>query len=178
VNEESLRCSTEMLQAALELEERGRAFYDRARQSCRNPECREIFTALMKEEILHQSRIRKIYDDLTRDRCWSRDREEPGEVRERLETLFRLWRPQGKKDINPEATDLEAVDTGLALEEASISFYEASRQRAEDPLEAAFLDRMIQEERGHLKALKDIRYYLTDPQGWFMEKEKAGLDGA
>jgi rubrerythrin len=82
-----------------------------------------------------------------------------------------------KKNLKTEATDLEALDTGLSFEEASLNFYLEYRDRAGDPLEAAFLEQMILEERGHLQALKDTRFYLTDPEGWFMEKERAGLDG-
>ncbi len=70
------------------------------------------------------------------------------------------------------------MDIGLDFESASVKFYQEHRARTTDPLEAAFLDQMILEEKEHWKALKDTRYYLTDPEGWFMEKERAGLDGA
>ena len=71
-----------------------------------------------------------------------------------------------------------AVDIGLDFESASLEFYREQRARTADPLEAAFLDQMTLEEKEHFKALKDTRYYLTDPAGWFIEKERAGLEGA
>jgi len=168
-----------MLETALQIEEKGRAFYDRAQRSCGNSECREIFSALMKDEVLHQGRIKKIHDELTADQPWTRNWESLGNSpdKKEVEALFRKLVREKKMDPKPEATDLEALNTGLALEEASLSFYQEHLSKTTDPLEAAFLEQMIREERGHWRSLQDIRFYLTDPQGWFMEKEKAGLDG-
>ena len=95
-----------------------------------------------------------------------------------LGDLFQNLAGQEKKKIKAETTDLEAIDIGLDFESASVKFYQDHRAKAVDPIETAFLDQMIQEEKEHWKALKDTRYYLTDPEGWFMEKERAGLDGS
>jgi rubrerythrin len=64
------------------------------------------------------------------------------------------------------------------FEVRSIAFYENHLAQATDPLEQAFLKQMVQEEKSHYQALQDTHYYLTDPEGWFMEKERAGLEGA
>ena len=40
------------------------------------------------------------------------------------------------------------------------------------------LKKMIQEEKGHHLLLLDMQYYYSDPEGYFMEKEHRGLDGA
>lgn len=170
-------CSPGFLETALDLEEQGRRFYDQARQACQTPECREIFTILMQEEILHQARIKKIFADLKGGPCWDQGLREPENQGPRLEEIFRRLRDKGEEAIKAGATDVQAVDTGLALEEASLAYYQSRREASTDPNETAFLDQMIKEERGHYRALQDIRYYLTDPQGWLMEKEKAGLDG-
>jgi len=36
----------------------------------------------------------------------------------------------------------------------------------------------VEEEREHRKILENLKYYYTDPEGWLMEKGRAGLDGA
>ncbi|MCU0580097.1 MAG: hypothetical protein MUF69_11240, partial [Desulfobacterota bacterium] len=59
--------SIEMLCAALELEEKGKAFYEKAQAASRNPLGREIFRTLVKDEIVHRQRIQTIYDSLLRD---------------------------------------------------------------------------------------------------------------
>jgi rubrerythrin len=64
------------------------------------------------------------------------------------------------------------------FEGRSIAFYENHLAQATEPLEQAFLKQMVQEEKSHYRALQDTHYYLSDPEGWFMEKERAGLEGA
>lgn len=171
------QCSLEMLAAALEMEEKGKAFYKKAVTSCQNPQCREIFSALAEEEVIHVGRIKQIHETLTSGQCWTRDWESLKGPHEDLGALFQDLAAKARTRIKTETSDLEAVDIGLDFESASVKFYQDHRGKTSDPIEAAFLDRMILEEEEHLKALKDTRYYLTDPEGWFMEKEHAGLDG-
>ena len=171
------QCSVDMLAMALDMEEKGKAFYEKAVTTCRNPQCKEIFSALMKDEVVHTGRIKQIHDTLTSKKCWTRDWESIKGPSNDLEMFFQNLAAKERKKIKAETTDLEAVDIGLDLESASVKFYQEHRARATDPIEATFLDQMILEEKGHWKALMDTRYYLTDPQGWFMEKERAGLDG-
>jgi rubrerythrin len=172
------QCSIDMLDTAMEMEEKGKAFYEKAVKTCGNFQCKEIFSSLMKDEVLHQSRIKRIHDTLTAQKCWTRDWEAIKGFKEDLNSLFRNLASQERGKIKAETTDLEALDIGLDFESASVKFYQEHRTKTTDPIEAAFLDQMVQEEKGHWKALNDIRYYLTDPEGWFMEKERAGLDGA
>jgi rubrerythrin len=172
-----IQCSIDMLNTALEMEEKGKAFYEKAVKTCGNPQCQEIFSGLIKDEILHQERIKHIHDTLTSGKCWTREWESIKGSSQNLGKLFQDLAVREKKKIKSDTKDLEALDIGLDFELASIKFYRDYRTRTIDPLEAAFLDQMILEEKGHWKALKDTRYYLTDPEGWFMEKERAGLDG-
>jgi rubrerythrin len=172
-----IQCSIDILAAALEMEEKGRAFYKEAASSCHNLQCKEIFSALIEDELVHIRRIKQIHDSLTTSKCWTRDWETIKGSQKEVGALFKDLAAKAREKIKAETSDLEAVDMGLDFEQASINYYQDHRTRATDPLEAAFLDQMIIEEKGHWRALKDTRYYLTDPEGWFIEKEKAGLDG-
>jgi rubrerythrin len=173
----SNQCALDMLATALEMEEKGKAFYKKAVSTCRNPQCKEIFSSLMADEAIHTSRIKQIHDALTSAQCWTRDWEAIKSSEKNLGALFKALAKNGGEQIKAQITDLEAVDMGLDFELASIKFYQDHRVKSTDPLEAAFLDQMILEEKDHWKALKDTRYYLADPEGWFIEKERAGLDG-
>lgn len=172
-----IQCSIDMLNTALEMEEKGKTFYEKAVKTCGNPQCQEIFSSLVKDEVLHQDRIKQIHDTLTSGRCWTRDWESIKGSSENLGLLFKNLAARERKKIKAETTDVEALNIGLDFELTSVKFYQDHRVKTSDPLESAFLDQMIQEEKEHWKALKDTRYYLTDPEGWFMEKERAGLDG-
>jgi rubrerythrin len=172
-----VQCSLEMLATALEMEEKGRAFYEKALATAQDPLGREMFTSLAQEEVVHTARIKQLHDTLTTGRCWTRDWEKQPKPEKDLGGLFRKLASQEKEKITAATSDLQAIDIGLDFESASVAFYEAQRATAKDPLEKEFLDQMILEEKSHLQALKDTWYYLTDPEGWFMEKERAGLEG-
>lgn len=72
----------------------------------------------------------------------------------------------------------KALQIGINFERESVIFYEKKLKEAGGPLEKKFLERMIKEEKGHHLLLLDMRYYFEDPEGYFMEKEHRGLDGA
>jgi rubrerythrin len=72
---------------------------------------------------------------------------------------------------------MEALDTGIDLEARSVEFYEKQLTEAADPLEQEFIRKMVAEEKGHHAVLKDMKFYLSDPEDWFRERESGGLDG-
>lgn len=170
--------SVQMLCAALEMEEKGKAYYEKALAASRNPLGREIFRTLIEDEIVHRKRIQTIYDGLLKKQGWKKDWEHLACPVQDWGTVFRDLAAKYAQGGTAEADDLEAVEIARDFELKSIEFYESHRAQSTDPLEQAFLNQMILEEKSHYRALQDTHYYLTDPAGWFMEKEKAGLEGA
>lgn len=69
-------------------------------------------------------------------------------------------------------------EVGLDLEEKAIALFRKYSELAETPEEKEFFEAFIAEEKEHIRLLNDIKYYYEDPQGWFMEKGRGGLDGA
>ena len=72
---------------------------------------------------------------------------------------------------------LEALDFGIELEVKSMRYYQDLIDRSQEPAEKEFLARLLEEEKGHHRALIDMKFYLQDPAGYFRETEKGGLDG-
>lgn len=170
--------SIEMLCAALELEEKGKAFYEKALAASRNPLGREIFRTLVEDESVHRKRIETIHDSLLKEKGWQEDWQHLVCPVGDWGSVFRDLAAQYAQAGTAEADDLQAIEMARDFEGRSIAFYENHLAQATDPLEQAFLKQMVQEEKSHYQALQDTHYYLTDPEGWFMEKERAGLEGA
>ena len=168
----------QMLCTAQEMEEKGRAFYEKALSTSENPLGREIFRLLIDDEIIHLERIRKISDSLTKDQKWSEDWNTLQCPYQDLGAVFRDLTARYSRSGIADSNDLEALKLALDFERQSVAFYENQLTQAVDPLEKAFLAQMIIEEKGHSRTLQDTQYYLSDPEGWFIEKERAGLDGA
>jgi rubrerythrin len=165
-----------MLSTALEMEEKGRAFYERVVSTCTNSVGREMFKVLLEDEKVHMGRIKKIYESLCggEDWCtWDGSELPHGN----LTAIFKKMAKEHGSKINVETGDLEALDIGIDFEARSVEFYEEQLKKATDKLETDFIKEMISEEKSHYAALEDMKLYLSDPASWFREREHGGLDG-
>lgn len=168
----------EMLGTALEMEGKGMLFYENAIATCSNALGREIFTTLRNDEILHVKRIKEIYAGLSGGAVFGEKWREFKVDHKNLQVLFRELAYRHGKNITATTGDLQAIDVGLDFELKSVSFYMDRLPKAVDPMERRFVDAMVQEERTHFDTLADLKFYLTDPEQWFAEKEHSGYDGA
>ena len=165
-----------MLTTALEMEEKGKKFYDDAAVTCKNKVGREIYELLSKYEVEHVERIQQIYDGLTKGLGWKEDTASFAVTTDLGEAFRKL--AASHKETKADADDVQALGVGIEFESASVKFYEEHLGESENEIEKKFLEAMVAEERGHLNLLSDMKFYYTDPAAWLMEKERAGLDGA
>lgn len=167
-----------LLCKALELKEKKEKLYQEAMASCEDAVGRETFRILYEAEQEHEKALSRINEELQAGKDWTAAcRFEPSEQNlfQRLAQKIFL-----DKDKLPEACtdEIKALDAGIQLEEACIRLFEEEMQHLTDPSQKQFLGRLSAEEREHRRLLQDLRFYYTDPQGWFMEKSRARLDGA
>jgi rubrerythrin len=167
-----------MLDKALEMEKKGKDFYEGAVGRSKNEMGREIFQTLKHDEDVHIARIVDIYGNLTKGNAWNSDwkakKFSHGDLTLFFSDLARKHRAETTVDVG----DVEALDIGIDFELRSVAFYEQSLAGAKEALERDFVQRMIVEEKSHHKILEDAKLYLTDPSSWFREQERGGLDGA
>ncbi|MCD6570890.1 MAG: ferritin family protein [Deltaproteobacteria bacterium] len=166
-----------MLSEALTMEEKGKAFYQKALQSIQNKLGREIFGMLASDEDIHMMRINKIYVSLKSDNVFPDEWKSIKPDHKDLNILFEELAKGHGKEIKAETSDIQALDIGLDFELRSVKFYEEQLEKAEDPKEKEFIEQMILEEKSHHTALSDMKLYLADPSAWFFEHEHTGLDG-
>ncbi|MBF0531383.1 MAG: ferritin family protein [Deltaproteobacteria bacterium] len=168
--------SMKLMTTALDMEEKGQKHYAEAALICRNALGREVFSLLSDYEVRHMVRIKEIYTALKGGSAWTEGLAS-FVVPSDLTDVFRILTQKHKPD-RTEADEKKAIDIGMEFESASIKFYHELGDLSADPLEKKFADLMVAEERGHLNLLADLKAYYEDPEGWFMAKDRAGLDGA
>jgi rubrerythrin len=166
-----------MLSTALEMEEKGKAFYEKAVNTCKNQLGVKIFTMLKKDEDIHVQRIQKIYEQLNTQHTWSAEWKNFGEGHADLGQVFRDLAAAQGHNIQAGTGDLEALDVGITFEFNSVRFYEDQLKAATEETEKEFVKRMIAEESGHHTALSEMKAFLADPAAWFREQERTGFDG-
>lgn len=177
MNERS-HSSMTMLEAALNLEEKGRAYYEKAIRDVQSRLGREMLDALMREELVHMDRIRMIAGALKAEQTWTVEWKTLVVDKNEVNAIFNKMAREHKSMIRAEASDLDVLRFGIDLELESIAFYEDCLKRAQDPQEKDFLAQIVGEERGHHASLEDMHLFLTNPQAWFTEHEHSSLDGA
>ncbi len=167
-----------MLNLALEKEEKGRQFYQEAAAKCASEVGKEMFRSLMADEGVHIKRIKEIFTALQKgsgwDSGWRKLQVENEDLRQLIKDRITKLGPK----VTAGTGDLDAVKIALEMEQGAINFYEDQLTKATDPLEKEFIVKMISEERTHFAALGDVKMYLENPESWYAEKERAGLDGA
>ena len=164
------------LKDAVQMEIDGQKFYQQSAQAAKTPGTREIFDYLAVQEKYHIQKIQEIYQALEKDPQWS-------------EALASFAPPHHQPNVFAEllkkgamgqgdAGDLQALQTGMQLEEKSIAYYNKLAREAADPLERRFFLSLVNEERGHYLALLDFHNYLADPADWFYISQMGHVDGA
>lgn len=167
-----------MLATALEMEEKGKSFYEQSISDCHSDLTKQVFTMLRDDEIVHTARIKKIYDGLSGGSDWQASWAAQNLSHEDLGGIFRKLAEKHGKNITCSSSDVEALDIGIEFESKSITFYQDQLAKAGDELEKKFLQKMVLEEKSHHAALTDMKFYLTDPEGWYTDKEHHSLDGS
>lgn len=170
--------SLNMLTTALDMEEKGKAFYQKAIEQCGNDLGQEIFRKLKADEDVHVKRIKAIYASLTDKGTWSDEWKDHEVEHEDLGAFFRSLAKKHGATIQADAGDIEALDVGLDFEQKAVTFYREQLREASDALEREFIQLMVTEEKGHHAALADMKMYLENPEAWFQETERSLLDGA
>jgi rubrerythrin len=166
-----------MLSTALEMETKGKHFYETAVNTCQNALGKKIFTMLKHDEDIHVQRIQAIYAKLQGQHAWSDDWKAIMPDHQDLGKVFRDLAAAQGQNITADTGDLQALDVGIDFEFKAVRFYEDQLKAAEDKLEQEFIRHMIDEEKSHHTALAEMKHFLSDPAAWFREQERSAFDG-
>lgn len=167
-----------ILSTALEMEEKGRAFYQKAAKECKNELGKEMFSSLMSDEVVHAGRIKNIFSSLQAGRGWNEEWKSLHGSSKNMSKFFTDFAKRNGTNIKADSSDIKALEVGIDLEQKSINYYQENLKTAVDAIEKAFLEKMILEEKYHHKLLNDTKLYLSNPTAWFNEQEHSGFDGA
>jgi rubrerythrin len=170
--------SLQILNMALEKEEKGRQFYKQASETCASELGKQMFRSLMADEGVHITRIKDIFQALQGGKSWSSEWKKLNIENEDLRKLLQERMTKLGPKVKADSGDVDAVRIGLEMEQGAINFYEDQLTKATDALETDFFQKMVAEERTHFAALNDVKMFLENPELWFAEKERSTLDGA
>jgi rubrerythrin len=164
------------LQDAVQMELEGRQFYLEAAKKVKSAGVRDILEYLAESEKYHIQKFNEIYRDLEKDPAWTEPmaafkppKHEPYVC---VLAMAKEDQASGGKD------DLQALRTGIKMEECAIDYYTKLAKETNNPLARRFFMSVAHEERGHYLMLMDMHNYLSLPEDWFYVKQMGHVDGA
>ena len=166
-----------VLQLAVQMELDGKEFYQKASRKSSNRLAKELFHQLANEEDIHRRKFEEVYKAIKRGKNWP-DMVPASEKGKKLKSLFsEATKAMGSK-FKVAESELEAIKTAMDMEVRSYNLYQTRSKEATLAVEKRFYGTLAGEERGHHLALVGSYEYLSDPAGWFTQKEHWSLDGA
>jgi len=166
----------EALQIAIQMEIDGKEYYLKASQESSNEMGKKLLQSLAAEEDIHRQKFEEIYNAIRSKKAWPEtDFQHDGG--KRLRTLFAKAIKEIGSNVKAPATELDAVQTAMGMENKTYDFYTNQGKGATSDAERDFYQTLAAEEREHHSVLLDYYEYLKDPAGWFVKKEHPSLDG-
>jgi rubrerythrin len=164
------------LQAAIQMEIDGKEYYLKTSQSSHNELGRELLKKLAVEEDDHRLVFEKIYKDISARKSWP-EKAYRGDGGQGLRTIFARALETMEGDINTIASELEAIQTAMAMENKTYDFYKSRSGQATYTAEKQFYEEVAMQEEEHHRVLLDYYEFLKNPAAWFVQKEHPSLDG-
>ena len=166
----------EALQIAIQMEIDGKEYYLKASQESSNELGVKLLESLATEEDTHRQKFEEIYSAIRSKRSWPATDFQP-DGGKRLRTIFARAIEEMGPNIKAVATELDAIQTAMDMEDKTHNFYKSQGGNATYDAERDFYETLAIEEREHRLILLDYYEYLNDPSEWFVSKEHPSLDG-
>ncbi len=164
------------LQTSIQMEIDGKEFYLKASKASRNELGRELLEKLAAEEDGHRQVFEKIYKNISAKQNWP-EKAFRGDGGRGLRTVFARALEAMNKDVKTIDTELEAIQTAMAMENKTYDFYKGRSGRANYTAEKQFYEELAMQEEEHHRVLLDYFEFLKSPAAWFVQKEHHSFDG-
>ena len=128
------------------------------------------------EEDQHRQTFKEIYDAIRNKKAWPKTGFQPDGGRS-LRTIFARALESMDTEIKAMPTELDAVQTAMAMENKTYDFYKSRSQGATYDAEKDLYEALAAQEGEHHRILLDYYEFLKYPAAWFVQKEHPSLDG-
>jgi len=164
------------LKMAIQMETDGKVYYLKASRESTSEVGKSLLQSLAEEEDIHRQKFEEIYDAIRRKMTWPTVDFQP-DGGKKLRTLFARATREMNSGNKVTSTELDAVQTAMAMENKTYDFYINQGNNATGNAEKDFYKSLATQERIHHQVLLDYYEYLKDPAAWFVTQEHPSLDG-
>ena len=164
------------LQTAIRMEIDGKEFYPKESKASENERGAKLFKQLASEENIHQQVFTEIYNKLKTQQQWP-DTKIPAHNTKKLQTVFRTAIEKLAKDHTTTKAEIDAVKTGMDIENKTLDYYKERAAKAGFPSEKQLYESFAGQESEHFQLLQDYYEFLDNPVAYFIKTEHTSVDG-
>ena len=162
----------EVVQAAMQLEKDGIAFYQDAATKTSSDLVRKMFESLADDEYDHIEWIKRSVPGVTEVQKINR------QLYDRLRPIFADVPEATLRELAKSKSDVDAINFAISIEQKSIDAYEEWSKNAEAPDVRVLCDILAGVEQFHRQVLANTLEYLEHTPDWFMQEEQWNFEGA
>ncbi len=163
------------LQTAIQMEIDGKQFYKESSKASPNKLGKKLLQRLSDEEDIHRKVFENIYKTIGAKKGWPEKKwtfDGKG-----LRTVFAVAMEAMSKEYKPIPTELDAIQTGMDMENKTFDFYKKRSEMAGYAAEKELYEAIAAQEKEHHRVLLDYFEFLTNPAAYFVSKEHPSIDG-
>lgn len=148
--------AAEIAEAAVNIEQKGQAFYVKAAESAKNPDVKDFFLFFAKEEAKHEHIFKQFIERLGKAElpAWSTT-EEYAMYLHALIDSHAIFSPELQKRLAETGNENEAIRLAMGFEKDTILFFMEMKELVPNS-EKKFVQQCIDEERSHLRQLSKM----------------------
>ena len=135
------------LKTAMEAEMTGHHFYKNAAATTADPQGKETFKRLAKEELLHFNYLKKQYGSILETGDFNFTT--PLAAGPGADISGPIFSPQLKARIKQSHFEISALSLGMQLELNAVNFYRQCAEESDNPEVKAFFNHLVKWEQGH-----------------------------
>ena len=164
------------IEFAIQNEHSEMGYYLEQAKRSKNDVVKLLFETLAADEKEHMNQIRALHEELTARGTW------PEEVAIEIkgtaiaERVDELKRDKARASAHDD-DDITALKKSAEAEARGAEFYTDLAGKCDNPKEREFFRFLANIEREHFASIRDSIFYLEDPEAWFEENSRAGMDG-
>lgn len=165
----------EILQNAVEMEQEGKGFFERASSMMHYERAKQMFTSLVKQEQRHIDILGEELRRLEAGIGWAtlEDLKSVAQHYQKI-SVFKDKEIMNLK-LRPDAGELEVINVGIQVEKKSIDYYRDASQRADDSKAREVFNWLVGEEAGHLTIL-NAEYDNRSGAGFYYDSMEFSLE--
>ncbi len=149
--------AAEVFQTAVEIEKNGLDFYTKASQAMSDPDMKELFASLAKDEVAHKKRFENILSDLPEELKRPTVSDPDGEVDLYIRALAgqHVFGPGDRPAIDPEnlGTIEDVLKLAIQFEKDSVIFYLNMQENTSEGKAREIVTILVNEELRHVRRL-------------------------